>query len=205
MKSFNLSLINLNNRPYLHGTSIVKGVLDAIWSEYPTIQNFEIRLKAKLATQPLMIISENLEVVDGVVAVGKFQYNNTQLYFYLLPTEKNCTEKLIIDELSLGSRLYETDTEWCMDIITSDDIHICLNEVSKISNQDLFAIQPGITMEKGKQTWFVGYKLTSLDFLNSPCSVIGISKKYKMLTANCMERYISINGNSVGSRTCIYA
>ena len=206
MNSYCLNLVNLNNRKYIHGTSIVKGIFDKLKDfQFDKISNFEIRLKKQLLTQPDMFILDQEKYPDDAVCIGKFSLENTIKYFYLLSTNRPCTDILKIDESIIGTRLKESDSEWYMDVNDSDDIHVCFNQISKISNQQLFAEQSHIVIEKDKQTWFVGYTLPSLQFINQSYFRIGISKQYKMLTPICMKRQITVNNIIVGDRTCIYS
>ena len=200
-----LSLKNLNKRPYIHGTSIVKGVLDELWSSFSTFSDFEIRLKKPLMYQPNIVISEIEERNPLAVVTGKFYTNLTQFYFNLIPSELSCSDFIAVDEDLLTRRVYETATDWSMDITPDDDAHVCINEVSKTSNQQLFAAQPGIVMSPKKQTWFVGCRIPSLSFLKTNIYKVGVSKTYRMLTPYCMERFILINDMIVGDRICVYA
>lgn len=207
-----LLLKNLNNRPYLHGTAIVKGVLDALWSQVRSdICDFEIRLKKKLMSNATLFINRAGErhgyepEKEDIVVSGTFSCEGIPYEFQLTPTLIPCTDILVVDEKALAARMYETDSSWMMDVTLDDDIHICINEVSKTSNQLMFAVQPGIVMSPDKQTWFVGYKLPSLNFLSEPATQVGVSKEYRMLSPNRMMRWISVNRQIVGERICVYA
>lgn len=205
MMQFYLTLTNLNNRPYIHGTSIVKGVLDSLTSEYSKIYDFEIRLKSKLMYQPIMCISKEQFNHPSAVVTGSFMFNEYKYWFYLTQSANICTNILQIDEQELSSRVYEDNDAWSLDMLSTDDIHVSLNEVSKLSNQFLFAAQPGIIMSPDKQTWFVGYKLPDIEFLKISQPKISVSKGYEMLTSVCMKRQIIMNDKIVGDRICIYA
>ena len=215
-----LTLKNLNTRAYLHGTAIVKGVLDCLWSQSMNVpgykkgwevRDFEIRLKRKLMFNPTMFINVVGErhgyepEKDEVVVQGTFSCQEISYEFQLTPTLVPCTDILVVDEKALAARMYETPDFWQMDTSPEDDIHVCLNEVSKTSNQAMFAAQPGIVMSPEKQTWFVSYRLPRLNFLSEPSTQVGVSKVYKMLGVNKMVRWISVNGQVVGERICVYA
>lgn len=203
--SAELTLSNLNDRPYIHGTSIIKGILDSLNVYYPEAKQFNIRLKKKLIYQPLLTISQ-IETYDAAsIATGFFQNNDIKYYFNIIPTNKKCLDKITVDEAALNTRIYETDTDWRMDLNKADDIHVCLNEISKSSNQILFASLPNIAMDNKKQTWFVGCYFPNLDFLKQDLKVAAVSKKYEMLTPTCMKRFIIINDQYIGDRICIYA
>lgn len=200
MNKFELNLLNLNTRPYIHGTSIVKGVLDILKTNYLQVNDFEIRLRKKLMKQPSMHIVESSDYPNNSIATGKF--NN--VYFYLTESNRDCIDSIKIDEKKLKEKIEEDGLEWYMNINEDDDFHVCLNEVSKTSNQLLFSMQPNIILDKNKQTWFVGYKLPTLDFLGEKCHRVGVSKKYHMITPICMKRWITYNGIEIGERVCIY-
>lgn len=201
-----LDLENLNSRPYIHGTSIVKGVIAAIDEGFGLITDFEIRLKRKLVNNPTFLLSyEKNSLPVETVVTGSFTKNKQKAFFALIDEGKPCAKVLTVDEVALSTRIYESETNWLMNLRQRDDIHVCLNEVSKVSNQALFAAQPGIVISPEKQTWFVGYKLPSLEFLSHFAYVVGVSKAYRMLTPTCMVRQIIVNDRPVGERICIYA
>lgn len=203
--SYNLNLVNLNNRPYIHGTSIVKGILDKLREQYYNITNFEIRLKKKLTTQPILNLSQTkLNNTDAVI-VGQFEVDNKIVFFDLVPTENTCTSFKIVNESELEKRIYQTEKFWCIDLNEMDDIHVCLNSLSKFSNYVLFSSLPNIEINSTKQTWFVGYKLESINFLYKKQQTIAISNDYEMITPTCMKRQIYANKMRVGDRITIYA
>lgn len=197
-----LNLRNLNNRAYVHGTSIVKGLVDFLSAEAMQITDFNIRLRKKLLTQPEVILTDVEESHPTAAAVGSFTAT-TKMFFYMLPTNIPVNEKDIVDEKCLSDRVIESATEWNMQVHPGDDMHLCFNEVSKLSNQILFAEQ--LPMDVSKQTWFVGYSLNDLSFLSNPIATIGISKEYTMLTPICMKRTMTVDGTVIGSRVCIYS
>ncbi len=204
MKTLFLELTNLNNRSYIHGTSIVKGVLAALTSNY-TVSNFEIRLRKKLIVQPVMAVTNMPVLSDDAIATGKFHFGSLIRYFNLYPTPVTRVPVLTIDEHSLESRVKSESGWWEMPLLPGDDIHVCYNSVSRLSNQLLFSYIPGIEMVTSKQTWFVGCKFPSLDFLSSTIGTLGVSAQHQMLTPICMNRFLLFNGEVVGERTCIYA
>jgi hypothetical protein len=208
-----LLLKNLNERPYIHGTSIVKGVLESIQgSANAVVTDFEIRLRKKLISNPMLYISPAGESLGDVydyeahwAVVGAFLCLGQVFEFHLVNTNSPCTDVLSVDEKALSSRVHEDGNYWKIRTTLEDDIHVCLNEVSKVSNQLLFAEQLGLEMTPDKQTWFVGYRLPTLHFLSSVAYEVGVSKAYRMLTQNKMLRKVLVNGKVVGDRVCVYA
>lgn len=199
-----LNLVNLNDRVYVHGTSIMRGLLAELNRDFQQAEEFEIRLKKKLMFLPILTVQDSENAPSEATAIGKFKENGIQYYFYLTPSDIPCTQKLIVDEKYIRDRMYETDTEWCVNL-EEDDILICINEITKASNMELFTKEPHIVVAPGKQTWLAGFKLPSIAFFNKPCKVIGISKEYQMLAPTCMRRYVTIDGVRVGERIGIYA
>lgn len=205
MLSKELNLINLNNRKYVHGTSLVRGILDLLKEEFITILDFEIRLRKKLFTQPIINIFREEHKDENSVSIGQFNCDGINYYFNILPSENICDKFNEIDEVQLEKRIYQTDTDWCMNTTPNDDLHVCLNTVSRYSNKVLFSTQTGIEVDESKQTWFVGYKLPTIDFFYLPCNTISISKNYEMLNKTCMKRQFLVDGVFAGERVTIYA
>lgn len=199
-----LNLLNLNNRPYVHGTSIIKGVLSTIVGQYPTISDFNISLNKKLMTAPVLDISTSEIVSPDAAVIGSFK-SPTQMYFQLLPSSDPVTSIYVVDEEAITGRIFETSDEWCLELLFGDDMHVCYNQVSKISNKILFAEQPNIVISPDKQTWFVNCEFPSIEFLKNKQGTIGVSKSYTMLSPRRMKRSLSFNGKFVGYRTCVYA
>lgn len=205
MFSEQLNLFNLNNRPYVHGTSIVKGVFDSLNAKFLNISDFEIRLKKKLTSQPILNVFEKEYKNENAVSVGQFKCSNNKYYFNLLPSKHLCSNVVNIDESRLEKRILCTEKDWSMNIDPADDLHVCLNTLSKFSNRVLFKLQSDIVIVDSKQTWFVGYKLPKINFFYEPCFKISMPKEYEMVNKICMKRQFFINDIYAGERFTIYA
>jgi hypothetical protein len=203
--SFDLQLSNLNHRPYIHGTSLVKSILDCLATNFSSVENFSIRLSKKLLGNPKILIKQSNSVSEKSVANGSFTSNQSICYFDIVDTKTKVTDIYYIDEKSISRRIYQDDLYFLMKVNEDDDIQVCFNEISKVSNQVLFGSLPNFVMTADKQTWFVGLDLPSIDFLSDGLKVIGVSKEFKMLNKSCMQRTLMANEVLVGHRTCIYA
>jgi hypothetical protein len=206
MQQYKLDVINLHNRPYMHGTSILKGIISIIENNFIDVSDFEIRFKHQLYSQPVVCITD--ELVAGAV-FGTFRMNNKICHFHLIETSTALSYSpdadidLLYDEDVIGNRMFETDTEYYLDITPADDLHLCYNIVSKLSNMILF--EKVLELSPKKHTWLVGYQLPTLDFLNKKTGRLGISKDFTMVAHNCMKRQITFNNVIAGHRLCIYA
>jgi len=209
-KEIILELSNLHNRPFLHGTSIIKGILDKLKDEYNIITNFNVRIRKQFYNQPILCITDEIDHNKEGMISGDFYHAGNQIYFHLVESENkvlvdtSADIDLFYNEDDFKSRIVETDLGWFMNFSLTDDIHLCYNVISKISNQYLFSIQPGFVFEPNKQTWFVGYHLPKLDFLENNKGVVGVSREYIMLAKTCMKRKLFFNGDLVGDRICVY-
>ena len=206
MKQYKLDVINLHNRPYMHGTSILKGVITVIQNNFTDISDFEIRFKQQLYSQPIVCITD--ELVMGAV-FGTFKINNKIWHFHLIETHTILSYSpdtdidLLYDEDIIGDRMCETDTEYYLDITPADDLHLCYNIMSKLSNTFLF--EKVLELSPKKHTWLVGYQLPTLDFLTKKTGRLGISKDFTMVSHNCMKRQITFDNIIAGHRLCVYA
>ena len=206
MKQYKLDVINLHNRPYMHGTSILKGVISVIENNFTNVSDFEIRFKQQLYSQPVVCITD--ELVMGAV-FGTFKVSDNTYHFHLIDTSTSLEYSsdtdidLLYDENIIGNRMYETDIEYCLDITPADDLHLCYNVVSKLSN--IFLFEKVLELSPKKHTWLVGYQLPNLDFLSKKTGRLGISKDFIMVAHNCMKRQITFDNVIAGHRLCVYA
>jgi hypothetical protein len=68
-----LPIKNLNNRSYIHGTSLLEAIVPFLRKEFSSITNFSLRFHQKLTKVPIIKISRNkVEKSDNHFASGQF-------------------------------------------------------------------------------------------------------------------------------------
>jgi hypothetical protein len=122
-----LKVTNLNERQYIHGTSILHPIVDILFANaiHP-ITNFEIRLHAQIRHCPYLFVTNNaiLERQPHMHATGMFVSGGKQHTFYLLDSDIPCTDILRLDEAAVARRAYRKAETWQIDTNSSDDVYV---------------------------------------------------------------------------------
>jgi len=209
MQSYQLNLANFHNRKYFHGTSILKGVVIFLSEKFGSVTDFTLQFKRQVFSQPTLVITT--DEIQGKAVYGTFRIDGEVVNFHLeessMPLDNinnNSDIDLFYNEDEIEQRLVYENNNWNLQITEMDDIHLCYNVVSKVTNMELFRSLPGFVEIAGKHTWLVGAEFNNLDFLKSSAGTIAVSHDFTMINARCMKRKIFLNNNVVGARMCIY-
>jgi hypothetical protein len=199
-----LKASNLNARPYIHGTSLVEGVLASL--DKPATTHFTIRLHSKLLMLPEIEVSEAYVHAPDKVASGAYCVDHKQYFFNVFNSNKQCKKKKTVDEQAIEARIAQVDERYVINGLTPKDaenVLIYWSAIERTENLKLF--KDSELYAPGKQMWFTGITLDSLAFLAEPITSVSSSISYTNLSKSCINRLIYCNDKLVGSRTAVYA
>lgn len=201
MYSTLLELENLNQRKYIHGTSLVRGVANEIVKQYQSVQSFKIRLLKPLYFLPVLVIGTESTIKPS--AAGSFVADGQTIPYYLVESDIPCTRTLAIDEAELERRVNKWTDRFSIDLNFDEDAIVAWSAIERPCNFALFESLNLIV--PGKQMWFTGMELDDLTFLKTPLYSVGSSVKYERPSEFCIRREIFFNQKCIGIRSAVYA
>ena len=196
-----LKFPNLNQRKYVHGTSIVRGVIEELISKFDFVQNFKIRLLKPLYHLPIIHVGQKSE--DKPAVAGSFEANGLTIPYYLTESDQPCTGANVIDERELERRVLEWPDRFIVNLNRDEDIMVAWSAIERPCNFALFDRLGMLT--PGKQMWFTGMELDNLSFFEELPMSVGSSTAYERPSEFCIRREIYFNQRLVGIRTAVYA
>lgn len=202
MNNIQLEVSNLIGRKYVQGSYIISAVVTQLASMFESVTDFDLRIRAPLYGNPVMMITDEPMLPVGTVASGSFTANNKHQHYYLTDTGKPITSYYEFDEAAAENSIEAYQDTWILaaDKVI-DDPFIGWSVIERSKNLEVFQhIDPPGSQRK---MWFTGIKFSSLDFLKSPAKFIQSSINHKMVTPNCISRAISYNGIEVGQRFAV--
>lgn len=204
-----LDVPNLNSRKYIHGTSLLKGLLELVGTARGKVTDFSLRLHKPLYKLPrieVYPVAAGIEVPpkQHIVASGLFQVDFAPHQYFVTQSDIDCTKVLEIDEKALEERIETSEERYFInDLWPHDDPWVALSAIERTRNLRLFK-ELGVWAE-GMQMWFTGINLKNLEFLNEPLSTVSSSIKYELLSPKCAKRTVYYNGAEIGTRVAVCA
>ena len=201
-----LQIKNLNNRSYIHGTSLLEAIVPFLRKEFSSVIDFSLRFHQKLTKVPIIKISKNkVERSDKHFASGHFFSKDHQYFFVIESSDIFCNEKNIIDEMDLENRIIEEEAFYKIHLSKNeaDKIFVALSAIERTENLKIFKALYG--NEVSKQMWFTGITIQNLNYLDLPLEFVASSTNYRRISDRCIERNIYINDQLIGSRIAVYA
>lgn len=196
-----LNFPNLNKRKYIHGTSIVRGVIEELLRKYGVVQDFKIRLLKPLYKLPIIHIGQ--KSLEKPAVGGSFSINGIMFPYYLTESDQDCTAANVIDEADLERRAKEWQNQYIISLKPNEDIMVAWSAIERPCNFALFD-RLGM-MVPGKQMWFTGMELDSLSFFKEQPLSVGSSTEYERPSEFCIRRKLYFNNKPIGIRTAVYA
>lgn len=197
-----LTVRNLNDRPYIHGTSTVRALLEYLWEVMPNLKTFNIRLTGKLKGHPVLLLGDKLEPYQKEVANGSFTNGAVETTFMLVDSYIPVREKNLVDEQAMLDRMEEEDGKFVIGgLSSSDDPLVAWTQIEKTVNTCVFKAR-GFE----GQAWFTGLRIDDVPLLMSgECTSVASSIDFELLSARCARRKIYYNDVLIGSRTAVFA
>lgn len=202
-----LPIANLNRRPYVHGTSLTRAVLEHFGYPAVAIRNFNIRLRKVLSTLPIIEITST-PVAPSVqtVATGSIDAGGREWFFTLHASNAPVEVVEIVDEVALqkASQQMVTFAGLTYQGIISPPADIfgslvAWNVIAAETAKQYFNER----LNGSSQLWLVGTTIPDLSFLAEPAEPadhLGISSAVEHITPNIIRRDLIWNGRAVGTR-----
>lgn len=200
-----LRISNLNHRPYVHGTSLTRAVLE--YFGYPAVvglNNFDIRLRKVLTTQPLIELSATPpDNVATASATGSIEIAGVPQFFIITASTVPLDAVEQVDEGVI--RRASTD------MTTPGGLHyrgvcsppeglfgalVAWNVIAAETASRYFANQ----LHNQSQLWLVGTNLPDLSFLTESATHLGVGDAVEHVTPTIIRRKLIWNDRVVGSR-----
>lgn len=193
-----LPISNLNRRPYVHGTSVVRSLLTSL-SALGRVRELEIKFTRPLFHRPYLHLYLTAERPSSIAScvTGHLELNGRRCNYELVDSDVECTEYETVDEVLLATRIEEGENSSRL-VLEGTDPFVGWNVLGLSSNCELFPRVPEMQM------WFTGNRFYDIDFVSLPPVSVELSRSYVLLSPRCVRRNVFYNGTWVGTRTSVY-
>lgn len=198
-----LEVKNLNNRPYIHGSSLVEALLSFLRFRYGDVSDFNLRIHKPLHSLPDLQIYTHAISGDSCAAVGHFKHNTYKYAFSIVPSGVPCAKFADVGEEAISQRILRyPDYFEIADPSLDENVHLLWNALAVAMNKEFFL---KYCAPDNRQLWLTGVSFDNLEFLDQLPKPLGLSTSFTQVAANCIKRDLLVKGQRVGTRTSVFA